>query len=654
MKLARDERLPQDRPTSDDGTLPRLLLEHARTRPDAVALRKKDRGIWRQVTWRGYAEQVRRFALGLAALDLERGEKVCIVGDNRPEWIMAELAAQACGAASVGLYQDSLPAEMAYVIQHSDAKFVVAEDQEQVDKMLEIRDQIPQVRGVIYWDPKGMRHYRDPWLLSFGEVQLLGDELNAREPGRFEQMIAEVRPQDLAMIVYTSGTTGRPKGAMLTHRNLLAAARRLSGAEALTDRDETLSYLPPAWIGEQAFLISALFCGFTVNFPEEPETLFEDLREIGPTVLLAPPRIWESILTDVEVKIADSSRLKRLLYRRLLPIGQRMADLSASSGSGGKPSLGLRLAHLVADRLVLRPVRDSLGLLRARRVYTGGAPLGPEVFRWYHSIGVPLKQVYGQTETTGICSGHPDAQIRHDTVGVPFPGVEVRVSDEGEVLIRGPVLFQGYYKNEEATRSALRDGWLHTGDHGLIGEQSHVVIVDRMTDLMRLQDGTPVAPQYIENKLKFSPYIKEAVVFAHDRPHVAALLNIDFSVFGKWAERSGLAYTTFVDLSQRPEVAQVCLTEVERVNAELPRNLGIRCFVVLYKELDPDDDEITRTRKVRRSTIDRRYARLIEALYDGSSEVPIEADVQYRDGRQARIETLVRVIAVDAPVPVEA
>ena len=465
-------------------------------------------------------------------------------------------------------------------------------------------------------------------------------------------MVAAGRPEDLAMIVYTSGTTGRPKGAMLTHGNLLAAAGGLSRAEGLSGQDETLSYLPPAWIGEQAFLISALFRGFTVNFPEEPETLAEDLREIGPTVLLAPPRIWESILTDVEVKIADSSRLKQLLYRRLLPIGQRMADLTAAGGSG-RPSLGLRLAHLVADRLVLRPLRDSLGLLRARRVYTGGAPLGPEVFRWYHSIGVPLKQVYGQTETTGICSGHPDGQIRHDTVGVPFPGVEVRVSDEGEVLIRGPVLFQGYYKNEEATGSALRDGWLHTGDHGLIGEQDHLVIVDRVKDLMRLQDGTPLAPQYIENKLKFSPYIKEAVVFGHDRPHVAALLNIDFSVFGKWAERNGLAYTTYVDLSQRPEVAQVCRAEVERVNADLPGKLRIHRFVVLYKELDPDDDEITRTRKVRRSTIEQRYGRLIEALYDDSSEVPIEADVQYRDGRQARIETLVRVIAVDEPVPVE-
>jgi len=321
--------------------------------------------------------------------------------------------------------------------------------------------------------------------------------------------------------------------------------------------------------------------------------------------------------------------------------------------AAGKPSLTLRLASLVAERLVLRPVRDSLGLLRARRVYTGGAPLGPEVFRWYHSIGVPLKQVYGQTESTGICVAHPDGQVHYDTVGVPLPGVEMRISDDGETLIRGPVVFQGYYKDDGATRRALDTGWLHTGDHGLIDEHGQLVMIDRLKDLMRLEDGTPVAPQYIENKLKFSPFIKEAVAFGQDRPYVGALINIDFPVVARWAERMGLAYTTFVDLSQRPEVAEICLAEVNRVNAELPRNVRIRRFVVLYKELDPDDDEITRTRKVRRSTIQQRYARLIDALYDSSSVVAVEAEVRYRDGRQARIQTPVHVMSVEAPAPVE-
>jgi len=643
--------LNEARTAAGEDTLPRQLLLNATRRAKHVALRHKERGIWQETTWREYADQVRRFALGLAALGLERGDKVCIVGDNRPEWLIAELGALACGAATVGLYQDSLPDEMAYVVDHCDAVLVVAEDQEQVDKMLEVRQGITRVKHVIYWDPKGMRHYRDPWLMDFLSVQALGDEADARNERQFEEMVAAGEPDDLAMIVYTSGTTGRPKGAMLSHRTLLAAARTLRDAEGLSETDETLSYLPPAWIVDRTLATStALLCGYTVNMPEQPETVYQDLREIGPTVMVAPPRIWEALLTDVEVKIDDSSRLKQWLYRRLVPIGQQIADMRQA---GRTASLALRLAHIMADLLVLRPVRDSLGLLRARRVYTGGAPLGPEVFRWYHAIGVSLKQVYGQTESTGICVAHPDGQVHYDTVGVPLPGVEMRISDDGETLIRGPVVFQGYYKDDGATRRALDAGWLHTGDHGLIDEHGQLVMIDRLKDLMRLEDGTPVAPQYIENKLKFSPFIKEAVAIGQDRPYVGALINIDFPVIARWAERTGLAYTTYVDLSQRPEVAEICLGEVRRVNADLPRNVRICRFVVLYKELDPDDDEITRTRKVRRSTIQQRYAPLIDALYGSSSTVLVEADVKYRDGRQARIETSVRVMSVEAPELVE-
>jgi long-chain acyl-CoA synthetase len=638
--------------TPKSGTLPQLLLANARSRGDRIALREEDGGIWRELTWAEYAAQVRDLALGLEGLGLRRGDRLCIVGDNRPEWVIGELAAQAVGAATAGLYQDSLGAEMAYVIDHSGARFVIAEDQEQVDKMLEIRAQIPRVERVIYWDPKGMRHYTDPWLLPFQALQQCGSDVHAREAERFERMVGAGQPDDLAMIVYTSGTTGRPKGAMLSHRALVSSARAIQQAEGLDERDELLSYLPPAWIVDRALVSStALLCGYAVSFPEEPETLYRDLQEIGPTIMLAAPRVWEGMLTRVEVEIEDSTRLKRWLYDRLLPIGQQVADLRQT---GQTPSPGLRLAHVAAERLILRPVRDRLGLLRARRVYTGGAPLGPEVFRWYHGIGVPLKQAYGQTEASGICAVHPDGEVRYDSVGKPLPGVELRISDDGEILIRGPVLFQGYFENPEATARTLRDGWLHTGDHGLIDEDGHLIVVDRLNDLMRLRDGTPVAPQYLENKLKFSPYIKEAVVFANDRPFVATLLNIDFDVFAKWAERRGLPFTTFVDLSQRPEVAEICLSEVNRANADLPKNLRIRRFVVLYKELDPDDDEITRTRKVRRATVDQRYARLIQALYDGSAEVPVEADVKYRDGRHARIATTVRVIDVEAPVLVEA
>ncbi len=632
----------------DGETTPRLLLANARARGERVALRQKDRGIWREITWAEYAQRVRAFALGLASLGLQRGDKLCIVGDNRPEWMVAELAAQACGAASVGLYQDSQATEMAYVVAHCDARFVVAEDQEQVDKMLEIRDRIPNVERVIYWDPKGMRQYRDPWLLTFQELTTRGEAAHAEAPDRFEEMVAAGSPDDLAMIVYTSGTTGRSKGAMLSHRTIVAAARILRDVEGLGEADETISYLPPAWIVDRTFTNSgAMVCGYVVNMPEEPETLLEDLREIGPTMMLAAPRIWEAMLADVEVRIEDSSPLKRRVYRRLLPVGQRMADVRLS---GEPPSFGLRLAHLLAERLVLRPIRDSLGLLRARRVYTGGAPLGPEVFRWFHGLGIPLKQVYGQTETTGICTTQPEGDERYETVGVPLPNVDVNISDSGEVLVQGPLVFQGYFKNPEATKAAMRDGWLHTGDHGLLGDGGHLTIVDRLKDLMRLRDGTPVAPQLIENKLKFSPYVKEAVVFANERPYAAALLNIDFGVVGKWAERTGLPYTTYADLSQRPEVAELCLAEVRRVNADLPRNVRVRRFVVLYKELDPDDDEITRTRKVRRSTVEQRYTTLIEALYGDSGTVRVEADVKYRDGRQARLETQVGVIDVDTRV----
>ncbi len=624
-----------------EDTLPKLLAAGAQRYGSKVALREKEYGIWQQVTWRGYLDHVRRFALGLASLGLKRGDRIAIVGDNRPEWIYAELATQSLGGISVGLYQDSLSKEIGYIIDHSGAKFVVVEDQEQVDKILEVIEQTPQVKRVIWCDPKGLRDYREPMLIGFTEVQDLGDAIAAEDPEFFRRGLELGRGDDPAIICYTSGTTGFPKGAVLTHRNLISMAGSLLSLDPMRAGDEYVSFLPLAWIGEQMMSLSAaLTAGVTVNFPEEPETVQENIREIGPRTMFSPPRIWENMVSTVQVKIEDTSPLKRLLYRAFLPIGQRWADCRFEQR---RPGPWLRLLYHLGDLLVFSAIKDHLGLLHLRQAYTGGAALGPDVFRFFHALGVNLKQIYGQTEIAGISVVHRSEDIKFHTVGKPIPGTQVRIADDGEILSHSPAVFAGYFKNPEATAETLQDGWLHSGDAGYIDNDGHLVVIDRLKDVMRLSDGNVFSPQYIENKLKFSPHIKEAVVVGKDRLFVVALINIDLANVGKWAENNQVAYTTYTDLSQKERVAHLIAQEVERVNADLPPAARIRKFVLLHKELDADDEELTRTRKVRRGFIGEKYREMIEALYRDDAQITVQAKVRYRDGREAVVETALQV-----------
>lgn len=628
-----------------DDTFPRLLVRNARTIGDRVALREKEFGIWQSFTWRQVHDRVRDFSLGLVALGLERGGKVAIIGDNRPEWVMSELAAQAAGAASIGIYQDSNIAEVAYVIDHCDASVIVAEDQEQVDKILDIIDQLPKVRHVVYTDPRGLRKYDHPALLPFEAVEEKGRALAAERPRLWEENVARGSPDDLAIICYTSGTTGNPKGAMLTFSNLLGMAMNLHEVDPKRPDDEFVSFLPLAWIGEQMMSVAtALAVGFTVNFPEEPDTVTENIREIGPHVMFAPPRVWESLTSTVQVKIMDTTPFKRFMFERCMPIGKRVADLKFEK----KPiPLAWRFLYWAAHVLLFRALKDRLGFTHIRSASTGGAALGPDVFRFFHAMGVPLKQIYGQTEISGISCIHREGDIQFHTVGRPIPETEVRISETGEILSRSPAVFVGYYKNEEATRATLSGGWLHSGDAGYVTEDGHLVVIDRVKDVMRLADGTQFSPQFIENRLKFSPYVKEAVVVGKDRPYLTAMLCIDMGVVGKWAEKNKLSYTTYTDLSAKREVYDLVQSAVDEVNETLPAAARIQKFVLLYKELDADDEELTRTRKVRRVFVEERYREVIAALYGEAPEVRIDTTIKFQDGKTSRIQTtlLVRRLA---------
>jgi long-chain acyl-CoA synthetase len=547
----------------------------------------------------------------------------------------------------VGLYQDSNLNEVAYVIDHCDATFVVAEDQEQVDKILDMMDKLPKVRNVIYTDPRGLRKYRHPALLSFEEVEEKGRAFGAQRPGAWEECVRRGNIDDTAIVSYTSGTTGFPKGAMLSFRNLLSMALSLNEVDPKRPDDEFVSFLPLAWIGEQMMSLStALSVGFTVNFPEEPETVMENIREIGPHVMFAPPRIWENLTSTVQVKIMDTTPFKRFMYELCLPVGRKVAELRFQK-KPVPPLLGI--AYRLAHWGLFRALKDRLGFTFLRTASTGGAALGPDVFRFFHALGVPLKQIYGQTEISGISCIHRAEDIQFHTVGVPIPGTEVRISEKGEILSRSAAVFAGYYKNEEATAAALEGGWLHSGDAGYLADDGHLVVIDRIKDVMQLADGTQYSPQFIENRLKFSPYVKEAVVVGKGRPYLTAMLNIDMGVVGKWAEKNRISYTTYTDLSAKPEVYDLVQKEVDQVNETLPAAARIRKFVLLYKELDADDEELTRTRKVRRGFVEERYHEVIAALYGEKGEVAIDTTIKFQDGKTARIQTTLLVRQLRQP-----
>ncbi|HLO10403.1 MAG TPA: AMP-binding protein, partial [Desulfobacteria bacterium] len=572
---------------------------------------------------------------------LNAGDKVAIIGDNRPEWVWGEVAAQAAGAVPLGLYQDSTLKEVSYIIDHSDASFVIAEDQEQVDKILDMKEQLPKVRYIIYSDPRGMRGYKQPFLLDFKEVENFGRELAQREPGLFTENVTRAKYEDLAFICYTSGTTGFPKGAMLSFRNFLSMAANLMEVDNKFEKDEFVSFLPLAWIGEQMMcLSSALLTGFTVNFPEKPETVQENIREIGPTIMFYPPRIWENMTSTVQVKVMDASALKRWMYNWALPVGYAYSD--AVFRKEAIPAL-LRLKQKLSYALVFRALKDRLGLLRIRSASTGGAALGPDVFKFFNAMGVNLKQIYGQTEISGISCIHREGDINFDSVGKPIPETEIKLSDSGEILSRSPSVFLGYYKNPEETEKTLSEGWLHSGDAGYFTKDGHLVVIDRVKDVMHLNDGTRFSPQFIENKLKFSPYIKECVCLGNQRDFIASMICIDYPNVGKWAESRRLSYTTYTDLAAKPEVLELLAKEVEKVNATLPETTRVKKFVPLYKELDADDDELTRTRKVRRAFVGERYKHVIEGMYAGETAIPIDATIKYQDGKTSRIKTLLTI-----------
>ncbi len=627
---------------ADLTTLPRLLQRNARDLADRPALREKDRGIWQSWTWREYHDQVRDLALGLAALGLKRGDRLSVIGDNRPRLYAAQLAVQCLGGVSVAVYQDSIAKELAFVWNHAEVGVIVTEDQEQVDKVVGLRPELPALRVVIYDDPRGMLGYKHEWLKSYEDVQEAGRRFGAEHPGYFQAEIDKGKADDIAVVCYTSGTTGNPKGAMITHANAIGVAEIFCRQEGVVPEDTSLAYLPMAWAGDAVYtLFASLVAGFCANCPESPETVQRDLRELGPTTVLAPPRIWENMLTGIQVRAADATPLKRRTFNYFRSVAERAEILR----SEGKPvPAGLRLATALGEFFVYGPVRDQLGLRQAKWALTGGAPLGPDTFRFFRSFGVNLKQVYGSTETSGLVSLQPDTEANPTSAGRPVPGIEVKIADRGEVLVRGCSIFKGYLKNEDATREVIDpEGWFHTGDAGFFDPKGHLVIIDRAKDVGAMDDGTPFAPQFIENKLKYSPFIREAVAFGHERPFVAAMVAIDLNTVGNWAERHGLAYTSYMDLSQKPEIRELIRDEIRKCNQTLPEATKIRRFILLTKDLEADDAEMTRTRKVRRKFVAEKYAPVIDAFYAGGDQVDLTTTITYEDGRQATIQSRVSI-----------
>ena len=631
---------------ADPSTLPQLLQRNARELGDRPAIREKDRGIWQTWTWREYQDQARDLALGLAALGFRRGDRLSVIGDNRPRLYWAQVAAQCLGGVPVPVYQDSIAKELAFVWNHAEVSVIVAEDQEQVDKVLALRAELPALRAVVYDDPRGMNGYKHDWLKSYQDVQEMGRKFGAEHPGFFDAEVAQGKEGDVAIICYTSGTTGNPKGAMITHANAIRVAEAFKAEARLVPGDTSLAYLPMAWAGDSVYtLFASLVVGFCANCPESPETVQRDLRELGPTTILAPPRIWENMLTSLQVRAADATPLKRRTFEYFRSAAERAEILRAD---GKAVPAGLRLATALGEFFVYGPVRDQLGLRRAKWALTGGAPLGPDTFRFFRSIGVNLKQVYGSTETTGLVSLQPDTEANPTTAGRPVQGVEIKIADRGEVLVRGNAVFKGYLKNDEATHEVIDpDGWFHTGDAGFIDPRGHLVIIDRAKDVGALADGTPFAPQFIENKLKFSPFIREAVAFGHERAFVTAMIAIDLGTVGNWAERRGLPYTSYMDLALKPEVRELIREEIRKGNETLPEAIKIRRFLLLTKDLEADDNEVTRTRKVRRRFVADKYASVIDAFYAGRDEVELAATITYEDGRQASIRSRVRVEDVE-------
>jgi long-chain acyl-CoA synthetase len=630
---------------SDADTLPKLLVRNARAHAGEVALREKQFGIWRSITWGEYEARTRSIALGLRALGIGAGDVVGLIGDNRPDWVMGEIAAHALGARSLGLYRDSLDDEVAYLLAFAGVTVVIAEDEEQVDKLLTIGERAPTLRNIIYCDPRGMRKYDDPRLLPMSELIARGEAAHHAEPEAWQALVAATRGDDIAVLCTTSGTTARPKLAMLAGGAIVRHCAAYLEADPKGPEDEYVSVLPLPWIMEQIYALGwGLLARMKVNFVEEPETMMADFREIGPTFVLFAPRLWEQVAAEVRAKVMDASPFKR----RMFDLGMRL----------GLEALDKGQRSAAADQLLFRALRDRLGFARLRSAATGGAALGPDTFRFFLAMGVPMRQLYGQTETLGAYTVHRAREVDQETVGVAFnDNIETRIDNPdpnglGEIVTRHPNMFAGYFGMAE--NPDLRDGWLHTGDAGYFDKKGHLVVIDRIKDMATTARGERFSPQYLENKLKFSPYVAEAVVLGDGRPHLAAMICIRFPVVSKWAERNRIAFTTYTDLSSRPEVVELLAAEVAKVNATLPEPQRIRDFLLLYKELDADDDELTRTRKVRRGVINQKYGEIIEAIYQGETAIPVDTTIAFQDGTKQRIRTTLRVVSTRQPAAMAA
>jgi len=629
-------------------TFPKLLLNHAKLRPNHDAIREKDLGIWQSWTWAEAAEEIRALACGLASLGLKRGEKVAIVGDNRPRLYWTMTAAQAIGAIPVPLYQDAVADEIAYVLDNADVKITMVENQEQVDKILEIRDRCPKIEHIIYDEPRGLRHYKQEFLHNFESIQALGRDFDQANATFYDKEVAASKGSDIAIMLYTSGTTGSPKGVVLTNDNAIITARNGIIREGLTADEEVLAYLPMAWVGDNLFSYAQSYvAGFCVSCPESAETILNDLREIGPSYYFAPPRVYENMLTQVMIRMEDASSIKRKVFHYFM---DHAAKVGTRILNGQSVALVDSLLYKLGNILVYGPLKDVLGLSRIKLAYTAGEAIGPEIFDFYRSLGINIKQLYGQTECMVFICSQPDGEVYADTVGTPSPGVEIKINDDGEILYRSPGVFHSYYKNPESTASTkTEDGWVYTGDAGFFDEvNGHLKIIDRAKDVGKLTDGTLFAPKYIENKLKFFAFIKEAVLFGDGRDHSCAFINIDLDAVGNWAERHNLSYSGYLDLAGQDEIYALIKDCVDKVNEDLSKDARlagsqIKRFLILHKELDADDGELTRTRKVRRKFVAERYHELIDALYSEDAVCHVNTQVTFEDGRTGSLEADVKI-----------
>ncbi len=649
MTAARQQSAPPSARPGSPGldTFPKLLLHNAKVRPGRPAMREKDLGIWQTWSWGQVLAEVRALACGFAAAGLRRGDKLAVVGDNRPQLYWSMIAAQCLGAVPVPIYQDSNAGEMEFVLRHAEVRFAVAEDQEQVDKLLEVKDRCTTLELIFYDDGRGLRNYRQTFLRSLALLQEEGRKFDAAHPDLFSKAAAAGRGTDIASFYYTSGTTGQPKGVTLSFDNLILVAQSAAELEGLIERDESLAYLPMAWVGDNVFSVAQAYCaGFCVACPESSATVMHDLREIGPTYFFAPPRIWENILTSVMIRMEDAGALKRWLFKYFLAHARRAGTRILD---GAPVDLGDRLLYWLGGLLVYGPLKNALGMSRIRLAYTAGEAIGPDIFVFYRSLGINVKQLYGSTEASVFVTIQPNREIRPDTVGRPVQGVEIKIAEGGEVMFRSPGVFREYYKNPQATAEAKTpDGWVRTGDAGYFDEAGHLKIIDRAKDVGRLNDGTMFAPKYLENKLKFFPFIREAVAFGSGRDHAAAFINIDLGAVGNWAERRGIAYTSYADLAAKPEVYDLIRANIEEVNRDLAADAvlvgsQIRRFLVLRKELDADDGELTRTRKVRRRFVADKYGALVEALYSDKTACEVETQVKFEDGRVGTVRATIRI-----------